>query len=362
MGSITLTPKPRRGRGPRDAPMPRARAVRLLTTRALSLALIAVAVTRARAQVRDTVGPRIDTLMPKLDTAAPKIDTTLAFDTSQTAIREFIAQLAESVGAGSEYTGHGPDGVPHYAQRPFTEQERALLRQVYGIEDPSRLYLSDSSDEALLKYDTAVKRCASCLVNSYVVGFASVRNPGESWEQLEQRVRSMRPGDFSSSSRLINRSTADLDPDVREVVDQMLADARRAGFALRVMETYRSPEREAYLMAASRGSTHTLTSLHAYGRALDILVDDGNVSHKATRTHWIAFRRWVTAYKDSTFRILGAADKTWDWAHVEVPSADIGFRTIESALARAQACSADGAKSTTCDFVPNRPAAKVGAK
>jgi hypothetical protein len=253
------------------------------------------------------------------------------------------------------YTGTDPRGIPNYARRPFTEEERRLLRDVYGVEDPGRLYVSDSTEDGLLKYDTRFKRCRSCYVNSYRVGFISVRRPGETWEQVERRVRAMRPRDFSAAARAgSSTSTADLDPDVRADVERMLADARRAGFQLRVVATYRSPEREAYLMARGGGRTLTLTSLHSYGRAIDIVIGDGKLAHRATRSQWIAFRRWVSRYKGDEFRILGTPERTWDWPHVELPSPAIGFRTIEAALARARACSTDDVM--LCDFPPHLPA------
>jgi hypothetical protein len=200
-------------------------------------------------------------------------------------------------------------------------------------------------------------------VNSYRVGFVSVRRPGESWEEVERRVRAMRPRDFTAAARVSsNTSTADLDPDVRADVERMLADARRAGFALRVAATYRSPEHEAYLMAIGGGRTYTLTSLHSYGRAIDVVVGDGNLGRRATKARWIAFRRWVTAYKGDDFRILGTPERTWDWRHVEMPTASIGFRTIEAALARARACRpAERASASPnhgvspCDFAPRLP-------
>jgi hypothetical protein len=241
--------------------------------------------------------------------------------------------------------------VPHYARHEFTDDERQLLRDAYGIEDPNRLYVSDSTEDGLLKYDTRVKRCRACYVNSYRVGFVSVRRPGESWEQAERRVRAMRPRDFSAAARASsNRSLADLDPAVRGDVERMLVDARRAGFAVRVVATYRSPEHEAYLMAIGGGRTLTLTSLHSYGRAIDIVVGDGNISRRATRQQWIAFRRWVTRYKGDTFRILGTPERTWDWRHVEMPTSSVGFRTIEAALDRARRC-----EGTSCDFLPRLP-------
>src|SRR5262245_22017145 len=134
----------------------------------------------------------------------------------------------------ADYSGHDELGIPRYTTRSFTPDERMLLRTVYGIEDPSRLYVSDSSAERVLKYDTGRKRCRGCLVNSYRVGFVSIRRSGESWEQLERRIMAMRPTGFLHDARVENRSTADLDPAVRSVVERMLADAARSGFVFHV--------------------------------------------------------------------------------------------------------------------------------
>jgi hypothetical protein len=275
-------------------------------------------------------------------------------------IRGAFARAASAIGLGSRardlpaYTGTDARGIPHYARRPFTGEERRLLRDTYGIEDPTRLYVSDSTDDGLLKYDTRVKRCRTCYVNSYRVGFISVRRGGESWEDVERRVRAMRPRDFTPAARASsNTLTGDLDPNIRTDMERMLADAHRAGFAVRVAATYRSPEHEAYLMAIGGGRTHTLTSLHSYGRAIDVVVGDGNLGRRATKSQWIAFRRWVTAYKGDDFRILGTPERTWDWRHVEMPTASVGFRTIEAALARASACG-----GPACNFAPHLPRAR----
>src|SRR5260221_9807199 len=84
------------------------------------------------------------------------------------------------------YEGVDRLGIPNYAvSKKFTPEEDEILRRAYGIEDPHHLYVSDSTAEGLLKYDTQVKRCLSCYVNSYRVGFVSVRRPLESWEQVE---------------------------------------------------------------------------------------------------------------------------------------------------------------------------------
>jgi hypothetical protein len=270
-------------------------------------------------------------------------------------VRQAAGDVANPGAAG--YTGHDAHGIPHYATVQLNAADRDLLGRVYGIGDPSRLYVSDSTTAGVLKYDTERKRCRPCHVNSYRVGFVSLREPGETWSHLESRVAAMRPSDFPASARIEDTSTAKLDPAIRGEVEQMLADARRAGFSLRVTATYRSPEREAYLMMIGHGRTHTLTSLHSYGRAIDVAIDDGNPRHPHTRADWVRFRKWVTTYRGRDFRILGTPDVTWDWTHVEMPAAGIGFSSIDAAIARARACAKPGV-TLPCDFPPNLPSTR----
>jgi hypothetical protein len=273
--------------------------------------------------------------------------------TAQTA----AAQLPGNRENAAPYEGVDSRGIPRYARVTLSRSDRQLLRRAYGIEDPHRLYVSDSTDEAILKYDTHVKRCRTCYVNSYRVGYVSVRKPGESWEHAERRVGRTPPAAFTDGRRAASSSTSDLDPDVRRLADAMLRDARAAGFHLRVTATYRSPVREAFLMAEGKRLTHTLTSNHAYGRALDVVIDDGDLAHPRTRRDWVAFRRWIVRYPtaaNESFRVLGQPDRTWDWPHVELPSATIGFHSIGAAVARARACLAARA-ALPCDFAPHLP-------
>jgi hypothetical protein len=325
----------------------------------LGLATLGIA---CRSQTHTTGGDLADVVVAVSDTTevGDVTDAGSVADSSRSVgerIRSVVGRAASAIGLGSRrrelppYAGTDARGIPHYARRAFSDEERRLLREAYGVEDPNRLYVSDSTEDGLLKYDTRIKRCRACYVNSYRVGFVSVRRRGESWEQAERRVRAMRPGDFSAAARVSsNRSLADLDRGIRGDVERMLADARRAGFALRVVATYRSPEHEAYLMAVGGGRTLTLTSLHSYGRAIDVVIGDGNIGRRATRAQWIAFRRWVTRYNGDAFRILGTPERTWDWRHVEMPTSSVGFRTIEAALDRARRC-----EGTTCDFPPRLP-------
>lgn len=265
--------------------------------------------------------------------------------------------LASDSTEAASYEGVDARGIPHYSAIALSSADSDVLRRAYGIEDPHLLYVSDSTEEGILKYDTRRKRCLACYVNSYRVGYVSVRRPGESWEQAERRVVRTPPRAFTGSARPSSTSTADLDPDVRPVAEAMLRDARAAGFQLRVTATYRSPLREAFLMAEGRGRTHTLTSNHSYGRALDVVVNDGNRANARTKRNWIAFRRWVTHYRTMTgesFHVLGRIDHTWDWPHVDLPSANIGFGNIEEAVRRGRACLAPGA-TVPCNFAPHLP-------
>jgi hypothetical protein len=275
--------------------------------------------------------------------------------------------VALQIGCGGDATAHpakhatdlevaGTDsrGVPHYATRKFSDDERSILREAFGVVDPSHLYISDSTADGLLKYDPEVKRCRICYVNSFRIGFVSVRNRGETWDGVERRVRSMRRSSFPSTSLVSTASLTAMDPDVQPEVQEMLDAARRAGYRVRVVSTYRSPEQEALLMAEGGGRTHTLTSLHSYGRAIDINVDDGNLRHPSTRRDWIAFRSWVSHYRGTDFRVLGTPTSTWDWPHVELPTQGVGFRSIAQAIDAGRACLSSGFQKS-CEFKPHLP-------
>ncbi len=252
------------------------------------------------------------------------------------------------------YSGIDARGIPNYLARSVTDDGRRILRQAFGVVSPAHLYVSDSTHAGVLKYDPVAKPCLTCYVNSYRVGFVSIRKPGESWDQLQRRVQTLRRTSFRPASLVTSSSVSSMDPDVQDEVRQMLVAARRAGFRLRVVSTYRSPEQEAILMAEGRGRTHTLTSLHSYGRAIDVSIGDGNLGNPSTRRSWIAYRRWVTGFRGSDFRVLGTPDRSWDWAHVELPGTRIGFRSVDDAIDAGRACLARSSTST-CEFPPHLP-------
>lgn len=248
-----------------------------------------------------------------------------------------VTKPAESRDA---YAGFDANGIPRYVRRSFTPDERRLLRDVFGIEEPGQLYLTDTTADGYLAYDTRPKRCRLCMVNTYRVGARSVRQPGETWEALERRLASASRKNFPEAVTRPSTSLDDLSPAVRDAFADMLRAARRAGFEVQVIETYRSPERAAFLFWAGRGRTMTVTSRHTDGRAVDIVVGGQSPRHFHATADWIRFRRWVLAYGRGRFRLIGTPDDTWDWPHIELASPDLGFHSIDDALAAARTCEA----------------------
>lgn len=242
------------------------------------------------------------------------------------------------------YAGRDADGVPFYVERPFSSEDRRLLRRYFGIEEPGRLYLSDSTPGAYLVYDTERDPGTGRLVRTYRVGAESIRREGETWEELERRIRTMTAADFPAMVRKADTSLASLDPSAQPAFGRMLREARLAGHRVRVVESYRSPERQAYLLVRGGGLTFTATSKHSAGRALDIVVGDGNLKSPQTRARWIAFRRWVQGFEGGRFRLIGEPAKSWDWPHVELTGGASGYASIEELLAAARA-----AERACCD-------------
>ena len=235
------------------------------------------------------------------------------------------------------YAGYDGRGAPRYVRRLFSEYERSLLKWAYGIEEPNRLWLPDTTTHATLRYDT---RLVDGVVLVARVGYPSARYPGETWDAFADRLAMGRREEFRRGGTTTYSSIDALVPDARACFARLLDDARRAGFRVRVRETLRSPERQAYLYSAADGRTYTATSAHMVGRAIDLEIGDGRLTNPATVEEWVAFRRWVLAQRTVTgarFQLIGAVDRTWDWPHVELEDDPNGFRTVDELLAAAAA-------------------------
>ncbi len=309
--------------------------------RALCLALMLSLTPAGRAlpQMAPGLSALISAALDPSRTLDSVADRTDAVDGEESAaVRHTSAARVVSEYPRASYAGRDERGVLRYLGRAFSEEERDLLRREFGIEEPQRLYLSDTLPGATLTYDTDWDRGERDLVSSYRIGAASVRQPGESWEELERRLASTLPESFPASTHQVDRSLGSLDSVVRPHVARVLAAARRAGFRVRIAEARRSAERQAYLLALDSRLTHTATSRHAEGFAVDVVVDDGNLRNSVTRAHWIAFRRWVVANEADTFRLIGAPDQSWDWPHIEYIDGPPGFHSVEQLLDAARRC------------------------
>src|SRR5882757_2855481 len=144
------------------------------------------------------------------------------------------SSMASAPSDALSYSGTDAHDVPHYFKGRLAAEELRVLRDAFGIVSPSHLYVSDSTKDGLLKYDPKPKPCSTCYVNSYRIGFVSVRKRGESWEDLERRTQSLNRGDFPASSLVTSNSVSTMDPDVQDEVRQMLEAARSAGFDVHV--------------------------------------------------------------------------------------------------------------------------------
>ena len=89
-------------------------------------------------------------------------------------------------------------------------------------------------------------------------------------------------------------------------------------------------------MVLGRGLTFTATSMHSARHAVDLVVGDGDLRNPRTRARWIAFRRWVAGFEGGRFRLLGSPERSWDWPHVELADAPLGFRSVEELLQAAR--------------------------
>jgi len=147
---------------------------------------------------------------------------------------------------------------------------------------PLHLYLSDSTKDA--RSNTIRGRSVrSCYVNSYRIGFVSVRKRGETWDDLEGRVRTLTrnsfpPGSLVTSSSVQPPWTRTLSAKCKKMLTPRGERIRRARD-----HDYRSPEQEALLMRTAAAAQHTLTSLQ-FVRPRDRCEDrERNLANPSTR-------------------------------------------------------------------------------
>ena len=247
----------------------------------------------------------------------------------------------------------------------LTSDDRALLHAVFGIDDVARLFVPEATPRGVLRYAARTPGCATparrgCRYALVRVGLAAPRRPAESWDEFVTRIARGGMGAWPAGARSYYSGLDALDAEARPAFQLLVAAARRAGFPVRVAETYRSPERQTMLLARLDGRTATATSIHSYGRAADLVIGDGRLDRAATMRTWIAFRRWVVRRADGAFRLVGTPDHTWDWPHVELAYPVLGFRSVGALLVAARACQAKAGSlaeaGERCTLRPHVPA------
>ncbi|GJG86203.1 hypothetical protein tb265_13840 [Gemmatimonadetes bacterium T265] len=269
------------------------------------------------------------------------------------------------------------------ADRTLAPEDRTLLRTVFGIDDVRRIYIPTTTPDDVLRYAAHAPGCpdgggpndgqpttrgGACRIVGVRIGLAAPRDPGETWDAFTGRVEHGGPRAWTSAGGRTAYAGLDaLDPDARPAFERMIADARDAGFPVHVRETYRTPERQAAILARNDGRTTTLTSAHSLGRAVDISIGDGRVSRRSTHRTWVEFRRWVLGQQNGAFRLIGTPESTWDWPHIEyvgaTSGAPLGYRTLDALVAAARACragaSTDAEAAERCTRASPRPAEGV---
>lgn len=91
------------------------------------------------------------------------------------------------------YTGRDSvTGVPRYITRTFTDNERRMLREHFGVDDVSLLY---RNDEGFLVFDSRRDRGLRHYVNTHRLGARSWLRTGETYRELELRVHG-KPADY----------------------------------------------------------------------------------------------------------------------------------------------------------------------
>jgi hypothetical protein len=187
------------------------------------------------------------------------------------------------------------------------------LRCIHAIEGPGRF--------GLLSYaDVPVYQTVTPLPGTHVVGVPGLPHPapGESYEAWEWRVLRT---EYPAAVRGVKRDLDLLDPFFAGRLMRMEQRLAESGISARRRETWRSPERQAYLFQQGRSrpgplATTTLTSWHsqvdAHGQPASRAADYDVPSGQLARFHQIA--------KEVGLESFGADSN--DPGHVFLPRTD----------------------------------------
>lgn len=169
---------------------------------------------------------------------------------------------------------------------------------------------SDDASPASSNVATGVATIPGVIAAAMPVAPETIRG-GSAAGRAGAGVRLALPSDLTTA----HRGLEGLQPDFRDRLQQLIERMHNEfGYVVEVVETVRSPERQAGLFAQGRTApgpvvTWTLQSPHQDGRAADLKID-------GAYTDAVAFQRLSRLARDLGLRSLGARDP----GHVELPS------------------------------------------
>lgn len=119
-----------------------------------------------------------------------------------------------------------------------------------------------------------------------------------------------------------------LHPAMRQRVLALIARLQQDKVPMRLFETFRSPERQQYLIdKGSTGKTVTqagaFRSFHQYGLAIDMVIDIPGQEWDNATAQGIA---WFKAYRAAGLQAGLATGPDWDWPHLQFP--DLSIRDL----------------------------------
>jgi hypothetical protein len=242
-----------------------------------------------------------------MKSAAPVVFAALAL--AGRAAAQSPAPVPAATAAPSAWAECGIESIETLRRNPSA----AEMRCRFGARGPGQF--------GLLSYlDVPVYRPATPLPGTHTVCVPGMPHPapGESYEQWEWRV--LRTS-YGPSVRNVQNDLAQLDPVFMSMIRRFEAELRRRGISASRRETYRAPERQAWLFQQGRVrpgpfATTTLTSWHSRvdrlgrpaARAADYNVSAANLP----RFHAVAAEIGLEGY---------GADSN-DPGHVYLPDTD----------------------------------------
>ncbi|WP_282243755.1 M15 family metallopeptidase [Stenotrophomonas sp. PS02300] len=176
-----------------------------------------------------------------------------------------------------------------------------------------------------MKRPNSLAGALAAVASLVLVGCSTVKKPTTPTQTLGVWTPAKAPSTFYRLTHpKQERAWKGVSPVLREKVEAVVAQLAAEGFHIRVVEAYRSPERQAALMASASGVTSVgaWSSCHNYGLALDTAVFvDGKPSWNLNDPHVMAgYLRFGELSEIVGLNWGGRWTSPKDYPHVELKS------------------------------------------